>query len=114
MAYFTPFYAILRAVPDKFLGVVAIGAAIFVLFLLPWLDRSPVRSIRYRGNLYKGALTLFIISFIVLGWLGMEQPSPVKTFIAQVCTAVYFAFFLLMPIYTKMDKTKPVPDRVTS
>jgi ubiquinol-cytochrome c reductase cytochrome b subunit len=116
--YFTPFYAILRAVPaiagSAFPGVLAMFLAILVMFFLPWLDRSPVKSIRYRGNLYKGALVLFVISFVVLGWLGMEQPSAVKTLIAQIATIIYFAFFLLMPIYTKLDKTKPVPDRVTS
>nr|WP_303901829.1 cytochrome bc complex cytochrome b subunit [Thiohalomonas denitrificans] len=111
--YFTPFYAILRAIPDKFLGVVTMGAAVVILFFLPWLDRNPVKSIRYRGWQYKVMLTLFVIAFVVLGYLGMEAPSPVKTFIAQVATAIYFAFFLLMPIYTKMEKNKPVPERVT-
>ncbi|WP_399350790.1 cytochrome bc complex cytochrome b subunit [Thiohalomonas denitrificans] len=111
--YFTPFYAILRAIPDKFLGVVTMGAAVVILFFLPWLDRNPVKSIRYRGWQFKAMLTLFVIAFVVLGYLGMEAPSPVKTFIAQVATAIYFAFFLLMPIYTKMEKNKPVPERVT-
>jgi len=112
--YFTPFYAILRAVPDKFLGVIAMGASIFVMFLLPWLDRSPVKSIRYRGMLYKMALIVFVISFFALGWLGTEPPSPVKTNFARLFSVLYFAFFLLMPIYTSFDKTKPEPDRVTS
>ncbi len=111
--YFTPFYAILRAVPDKFLGVVAMGAAVVAFFFLPWLDRNPVKSIRYRGWQYKLMLTLFVIAFFVLGYLGMEAPSDVKTLIAQIATAIYFAFFLLMPIYTKMEKNKPVPERVT-
>jgi len=111
--YFTPFYAILRAVPDKFLGVVAMGAAIVVLFFLPWLDRSPVKSIRYRGGIYKTALALFVVSFFILGWLGMQAPNPTLTMISRICSIIYFAFFLLMPIYTKMDKTKPVPERVT-
>ena len=111
--YFTPFYAVLRAVPDKFLGVVAMGLAIVVLFLLPWLDRSPVRSIRYRGLIYKSALAIFIISFIALGWLGTQPATEVLTNFARLFTILYFAFFLLMPIYTKLDKTKPVPERVT-
>ena len=111
--YFTPFYAVLRAVPDKFLGVVAMGLAIVVLFLLPWLDRSPVRSIRYRGLIYKGALAIFVISFIALGWLGTQPATEVLTNFARLFTILYFAFFLLMPIYTKLDKTKPVPERVT-
>ena len=111
--YFTPFYAILRAIPDKFLGVMAMGLAIVMFFLLPWLDRNPVKSIRYRGLCYKVALTLFVIAFIVLGYLGTQAPSPTKTLMAQIGTGVYFAFFLLMPIYTKMEKNKPVPERVT-
>lgn len=110
--YFTPFYAILRAIPDKLLGVVAMGGSIFVLFLLPWLDKSPVKSIRYKGVIYKTALTLFVISFFILGYLGVKVPTPGRTLLAQVCTFIYFAFFLLMPIYSKMDKTKPVPERV--
>ncbi len=111
--YFTPYYAILRAVPDKFLGVVAMGLAIFVLFLLPWLDRSPVRSIRYKGLIFKGALAVFVVSFLALGWLGMQPATPLLTRLAQLFSILYFAFFLLMPFYSKMDKTKPVPERVT-
>lgn len=111
--YFTPFYAILRAVPDKFAGVIAMGGAIVVLFMLPWLDRSKVRSIRYRGGMFKKALLLFVISFIGLGYLGTQPATPVATNIARVFTAVYFGFFLLMPLYTRWEKTKPLPDRVT-
>jgi ubiquinol-cytochrome c reductase cytochrome b subunit len=111
--YFTPFYAILRAVPDKFLGVVAMGAAVVIMFFLPWLDRSKVKSIRYRGNLYKTILALFVISFIGLGYLGTQPATGLYTNIARVLSIVYFAFFLLMPWYTKMDKTKPEPERVT-
>jgi ubiquinol-cytochrome c reductase cytochrome b subunit len=111
--YFTPFYAILRAVPDKLGGVVAMGGAIVVMFLLPWLDRSPVKSIRYRGILFKGALAAFTIAFLILGYLGALPPSPGRTLLAQLCSIVYFLFFILMPVYTKMDKTKPVPERVT-
>ena len=111
--YFTPFYAILRAVPDKFGGVLAMGAAIFVLFLLPWLDRSPVRSVRYRGPLFKIALTIFAVSFVALGYLGTQPATPVLTTFSRVFSILYFLFFLLMPIYTKLDKTKPEPERVT-
>ncbi|EDN66424.1 Cytochrome b/b6 [Beggiatoa sp. PS] len=111
--YFTPFYAILRAVPDKLIGVVAMGASIVVLFVLPWLDRSPVKSIRYKGWIFKLALFLFIISFIGLGYLGLQPPSPIATFFARLFSVIYFAFFLLMPWYSKIDKTKPVPERVT-
>lgn len=111
--YFTPFYAILRAVPDKLGGVVMMGGAIIMLFLLPWLDRSPVRSIRYRGWMYKLPLALFTVSFIALGYLGMQPATPVYTNLARVATFFYFAFFLLLPWLSKADKTKPVPERVT-
>jgi ubiquinol-cytochrome c reductase cytochrome b subunit len=111
--YFTPFYAILRAVPDKFAGVIAMGGAILVLFMLPWLDRSKVRSIRYRGGMFKKALLLFVISFIALGYLGTQPATPLATTMARVFTAIYFGFFLLMPLYTRWEKTKPLPERVT-
>jgi ubiquinol-cytochrome c reductase cytochrome b subunit len=111
--YFTPYYAMLRAIPDKLMGVVVMGAAVMILFTLPWLDRSPVRSIRYRGPITKIALALFTVSFVTLGWLGLQSGSELQKLVAQVCTAIYFLFFLLMPVYTKMDSVKPVPDRVT-
>lgn len=111
--YFTPFYAILRAVPDKFLGVVAMGASIVMLFLLPWLDRGPVKSIRQRGLLFKSALASFVVSFIGLAYLGTVAATPTATLFSRIFSIVYFAFFLLMPIYSRLDKTKPVPERVT-
>lgn len=111
--YMTPYYAILRAIPDKLSGVVAMGASIMIFFFLPWLDRSPVKSIRYRGIYYKSALTLFVLSFITLGYLGSQPPTTVLVLMARVCTAVYFLFFVLMPFYTTFDKVKPVPDRVS-
>jgi ubiquinol-cytochrome c reductase cytochrome b subunit len=111
--YFTPYYAILRAVPDKLGGVIAMGASIGLLFLLPWLDRCKVKSIRYRSWTWKLALLLFVISFLVLGYLGALPPSDGRTLAAQIFTVVYFGFFLLMPLYTRNEKTKPVPDRVT-
>jgi ubiquinol-cytochrome c reductase cytochrome b subunit len=127
--YFTPYYSILRAVPpilnSQFPGVAAMGLSVMVFALLPWLDKSPVKSIRYRGNLYKGWLAAFVVSFLVLGYLGTE-PSNVwgqfgawaggadrATVVARIFTAIYFLFFLLMPWYTTRDKTKPVPERVT-
>jgi len=110
--YMTPYYAILRAIPNKLLGIVAMGASIAILFVLPWLDRSPVKSIRYKGFMFKIALVLFVISFFILGYLGMEPPSEGKTLLAQICSFVYFAFFLLMPIYSSKDKCKEVPKRV--
>ena len=112
--YFTPFYAILRAIPDKLLGVMAMGAAIAVLFVLPWLDRSPVKSMRYKGWLSRVWLLLFCVSFVALGVLGVLPPSPGRALLSQACTFLYFANFILMPFYTRMERTKPVPDRVTS
>ena len=115
--YFTPYYAMLRAVPpmfgSQFPGVVVMFASILLFFFLPWLDRSPVKSIRYKGVFFKIALAIFAVSFVILGWLGLQAASPTKTLLAQIFTVLYFLFFLLMPIYTKLDKTKPVPERVT-
>nr|WP_294842156.1 cytochrome b N-terminal domain-containing protein [uncultured Methylotenera sp.] len=127
--YFTPYYSILRAVPpifnSQFPGVAAMGLSVVAFALLPWLDKSPVKSIRYRGALYKKWLVAFVISFLILGYLG-TVPSNVwgqfgawmggadrATVVARVFTVVYFLFFALMPWYTKKDKTKPVPERVT-
>lgn len=111
--YMTPFYAILRAVPNKLLGVIAMAAAIAFMFVLPWLDRSPVRSIRYKGFWSKMAITMFTICFIGLGYLGHEPVSPLYTFLARFFTAAYFAFFILMPFYTSLEKTHAVPERLT-
>jgi ubiquinol-cytochrome c reductase cytochrome b subunit len=127
--YFTPFYSILRAVPplfgSQFPGVLAMGLAVLIFFFLPWLDRGAVKSIRYRGTVYKTALALLVISFVVLGYLG-TVPTNVwgqfggwlggaerATVVARIFTIIYFLFFLLMPWYTKIDKTKPEPARVT-
>ena len=111
--YFTPFYAILRAVPDKLLGVLLMGGAIVMLFILPWLDRSPVKSIRYRGWIFRLAVASFAISFVALGYLGMQPVSAISTLAARFFATIYFLFFLLMPFYTRWDQTKQVPDRVT-
>ena len=115
--YFTPFYAILRAIPSfagtQIWGVIGMGAAVVLIALLPWLDRSPVKSIRYRGPIFKIAVVLFIISFIGLGILGAMAATPSRTFIARALSTIYFLFFLAMPIYSKLDPTKPVPERVT-
>ncbi len=116
--YFTPFYAMLRAVPpmwdSQFPGVVVMFAAILIMFILPWLDRSPVKSMRYKGRLSKIALAIFAVSFVALGYLGLIPASPISTLMSQIFTALYFAFFLLMPIYSKLDQVKPVPERVTA
>jgi len=111
--YFTPFYAILRAVPDKLLGVVLMGLAVLLPVFLPWLDRCKVKSIRYRGWSYKLALGIFATSFLVLGYLGLQPVSDTYTLFARVFTFTYFAFFVLMPFYTSWEKTKTVPERVT-
>jgi len=111
--YFTPFYAILRAVPSKGLGAALMGIAVVLFVFLPWLDRGKVRSIRYRGPLFKFFLFSFAISFVALGYLGLQPPTPAYTMAARIFTVVYFAYFLLMPWYSSIDKTKPVPTRVT-
>ena len=111
--YFTPYYAILRAVPDKLGGAIAMGLAVLLPLFLPWLDRSNVKSIRYRGWIYKFALTTFVISFISLGVLGVLPADGIYVSMARFFSVLYFAFFLLMPYFSMIDKTKPVPDRVT-
>jgi ubiquinol-cytochrome c reductase cytochrome b subunit len=117
--YFTPFYSILRAVTyplfgldAKFWGVVAMGASVVIIAFLPWLDRSPVKSIRYKGPVFKIALVIFLICFFILGYLGVLAPTPGRTLVSQICSVLYFAFFLLMPWYSKLDKCKPEPERV--
>jgi ubiquinol-cytochrome c reductase cytochrome b subunit len=116
--YFTPYYAILRAVPpifgSQFPGVALMGVAVLIFFALPWLDKSPVKSIRYRGPKFKIALALFVIAFVGLGILGILPATNLYTWIARALSVVYFAFFLLMPWYTKNDSYKPVPERVTT
>ena len=124
--YLTPYYSILRAVTFEWLpggaklwGVMAMGLAIVLFFFLPWLDRSKVKSIRYRGWMYKTMLTLFAVTFVMLGYLGTKNPGHIdliwfKNVVwAQIGMVIYFAFFLLMPIYTRLDRTKPEPDRLT-
>jgi len=115
--YLTPFYSVLRAVPpmfgSQFPGVLAMGASLLILFFLPWLDRSPVKSIRYRSPIYKWVLGVFVVSFVMLGWLGMQPVTPLNVFLARFFTALYFAFFILMPWYTSIGKTKEVPERLT-
>jgi ubiquinol-cytochrome c reductase cytochrome b subunit len=111
--YFTPFYAILKAVPDKLMGVMLMGASVVVLFFLPWLDRAPVKSIRYRGWQYKIMLGLFVIAFIRLGILGMSEGTAAQTVEMRIWTFVYFAYFILLFFLSPKERTKPVPDRVT-
>jgi ubiquinol-cytochrome c reductase cytochrome b subunit len=111
--YYTPFYAILRAVPSKIGGIIAMGGAIAILFVLPWLDKSPVKSIRYKGWMSKVWLAIFVVSFVSLGYLGAVSATPVKTLLSQIFTILYFLFFLLMPIYTSIETCKQPPKRVT-
>ncbi len=118
--YFTPFYSVLRAVTyplfgldAKFWGVVAMGASVVIIAFLPWLDRSPVKSMRYKGPIFKSAVAIFVICFFILGYLGVLPPTPGRTLVSQICSVLYFAFFLLMPWYSKLDKCKPEPERVT-
>jgi len=131
--YFTPYYAILRAVPSflgsQFWGVLAMGVSVVFFCFLPWLDRGAVKSIRYRGGLYKGWLAIFVVCFLILGYLGtvpvtvwgqftggwtaMLDTLDRATWVARILTVIYFLFFILMPWYTARDKTKPVPERVT-
>lgn len=111
--YMTPFYAMLRAIPNKFLGLIVMASAIALMFVLPWLDRSRVRSIRYKGIYSKVAIAAFVVSFVGLAYLGHEAVSPLRTLMSRILTFTYFAFFLLMPFYSKMEKTKRLPERVT-
>lgn len=117
--YYTPFYSMLRAatfplfgLTAKFWGLVVLAGAIAILFVLPWLDKSPVKSIRYKGLASKVFLALLVIAFFILGYLGTLHPTPGRTIVAQICTAIYYGYFLLMPWYTSVEKTKPVPERV--
>lgn len=110
--YFTPFYAILRAVPDQRMGALLMLLAVVSFLFVPWLDRSPVRSMRYRGWMSRTALTLFALSFVMLGYLGLQPAEGLYVVLARVFAVIYFAFFWLMPIYTKLDPVKPVPERV--
>ena len=112
--YMTPFYAMLRAVPNKLLGLVTMASAIALMFMLPWLDRGRVRSIRYKGIWSKIAIVVFLVSFIGLGYLGHEPVSYWRTFLARFLTVSYFAFFLLMPCYTAIERVKTVPERLTA
>jgi ubiquinol-cytochrome c reductase cytochrome b subunit len=111
--YFTPFYSVLRAVPDKLMGFMAFGSSVAILFLLPWLDRSPVKSIRYKGKFSIAALLVFVSAFLILGYLGVKSPTVERTALAQICSIIYFAFFIGMPFWTKLEKCKPEPERVT-
>jgi ubiquinol-cytochrome c reductase cytochrome b subunit len=104
---------LLAAIDAKFWGVVAMGGAVIILFFLPWLDHSPVKSIRYRPSWNKWLYTVFVINFLILGYLGVLPPSPVGERVSQVGTLFYFGFFLLMPWWSRLGEFKTVPKRVT-
>jgi ubiquinol-cytochrome c reductase cytochrome b subunit len=104
---------LMLAIDAKFWGVVVMGGAVIILFFLPWLDCSPVKSIRYRPDWHKYFYGVFVINFLILGYLGVQPPSPLGERVSQVGTLFYFGFFLLMPWWSRVGKTKPVPDRVT-
>jgi len=113
--YYTPYYAMLRVVPNKLGGVIVMFSAIAILFLVPWLDRARVKSYRYRGLLSRGLLGMFAVCFVWLGVIGSGPGTDAhETYIGRVLTFLYFAFFITMPLWTKLDRTKPVPDRVTT
>jgi ubiquinol-cytochrome c reductase cytochrome b subunit len=111
--YFTPFYAILRAVPDQQLGALLMFLSLAAFMFLPWLDRSPVKSIRYKGWMSKVALGLFTLSFLVLMYLGLQPAEGIYVVLARIFTIIYFLYFVLMPFYTRWESVKPVPERVT-
>jgi len=111
--YFTPYYALLRAVPDQRMGALLMLLAVVSFFFLPWLDRSPVKSMRYRGWISRTALSLFVVAFVALGYLGLQPATGAYVVLARVFAVLYFAFFWLMPFYTLIDPVRPVPERVT-
>ena len=110
--YYAPYYTMLRAVPDPFGGLIVMAAAVAIIFIVPWLDRSNVASIRYKGILSKIAIVMFVVSFITLGYLGTVTVTETGKIMSIICTVMYFAFFLLMPIYTSIEKTHEVPERL--
>ncbi|HIG0326952.1 TPA: cytochrome b [Legionella pneumophila] len=110
--YLAPFYAILRAIPDKLFGVACMAAAILLLFFLPWLDKSNVRSIRYKGVYSRISITLFALSLLLLGYLGTTPVTPVRLVLARIAAVIYFSYFILMPVYSRFEKTRPVPTRI--
>jgi ubiquinol-cytochrome c reductase cytochrome b subunit len=110
--YLTPFYAMLRAIPNKLFGVITMGSSIIILLFLPWLDRSPVRSMRYKGMYSKSALIAFVVSFCMLGYLGMVTMTPLNQIAARIFAILYFAYFVLMPFYSRYETSSVPPERL--
>jgi len=111
--YMTPFYAMLRVVPDKLFGVIVMGGGIVTLLFMPWLDKSPVRSMHYKGVFSKYALAFFIISFFTLGYLGTVDITPIRQLVARICTVVYFSYFILMPFYSRYEAHQTPSSRIS-
>lgn len=112
--YMSPFYAMLRAIPDKLFGILVMLSSVVILFFLPWLDKSPVRAMRYKGNYSRIALQLWIVSFLLLGYLGTVDISPFKLYLARACIVIYFSYFIFMPFYTRCESHRQIPERITT
>jgi quinol-cytochrome oxidoreductase complex cytochrome b subunit len=109
--YFLPYYAILRAIPIKLLGVLAMFGSILIMMFLPWIDRSKVRSARYRP-IYRQLFWIFVANFVVLGWMGANPPEGIYGIVSRICAVIYFAFFALLPLVARVEKTKPLPTTI--
>ena len=112
--YMAPFYAMLRAVPHKVLGVFVLISALIILLFMPWLDKSPVRAMRYKGYYSKCSLIAWVCCVLILGYLGTVEITAAKLYVARICTVIYFAYFLLMPVYTRRELHRQVPDRIST
>jgi ubiquinol-cytochrome c reductase cytochrome b subunit len=110
--YMAPFYAILRAVPDKLGGIILMASSIVLLLFMPWFDKSAVKSMRYKGHYSRTALGLYVLSFLTLAYLGTSDVTPIKLFLARIASTVYFAYFLTMPFYSRYEAHRPVPERI--
>jgi ubiquinol-cytochrome c reductase cytochrome b/c1 subunit len=109
--YFLPYYAILRAIPIKILGVLAMFGSILIMMFLPWIDRSKVRSARYRP-IYRQLFWIFVANFVVLGWMGANPPEGIYVIVSRICAVIYFGFFALLPLVAKVEKTRPLPTTI--
>lgn len=112
--YLSAFYAMLRAIPHKPLGVFILFSSVFILFFIPWLDKSPVRSMRYKGSYSKCFFAIWVGSFLLLTYLGLVDITPIKLYVARIATGFYFGYFLLMPLFTRYEMPRTVPDRINA